>query len=615
MEAGRKRNIRSGEQYSHLFPKAEGANKTIRKNADVTHTVAFIPKVVNETLHHTKKISVLLKATDTYETCKNIWHFVYQHIAYKKDQEGYEQIRSPARAWHDRQNGVDCDCYSVFISSILTNLSIPHILRITKYHRDYFQHIYPVVVLNGKEIPIDCVTDKFNYEVPYSEKKDYPMDLQYLNGFDGDLGQLYGKKKAKLPNAKAKKPSLLQKLSAKKAQKAKAKTKAAPNGQKPKKKGFFKKVLNTVNKVNPATVLLRNGVLAAMKLNVKNVAKRLRWSYLTPEQAAAKGVDPQKYQRLVATREKLEKIFYGAGGNPKNLKKAMLGGKGNSDKAVAGLDGISLAGIEYMNAYTPLPQLLGPDIYRSENVDGMEGFEGLGQLGEPVTLASVGAAMGVLAGIVAALKQIGEIFPKGSKEAKDFDETTNEAAENNQPVPDTTPVPEAAAKEAAKEAMNTAGATIVNDESRQLPPSSGGALVKTGNALVQMDESSFSSDANSSSSLPETSGEEQTSVALQSNAVATTPTTTGTTDPPPANETFWNKNKSWLKPVAIGVGGISLLAIGFAVLKPKPAPSKSSHSLSGIPKPRKKNYKRKTKHKPKSKPTNKHQQKKAVALL
>lgn len=615
MEAGRKRNIRSGEQYSHLFPKAEGANKTIRKNADVTHTVAFIPKVVNETLHHTKKISALLKATDTYETCKNIWHFVYQHIAYKKDQEGYEQIRSPARAWHDRQNGVDCDCYSVFISSILTNLSIPHILRITKYHRDYFQHIYPVVVLNGKEIPIDCVTDKFNYEVPYSEKKDYPMDLQYLNGFDGDLGQLYGKKKAKLPNAKAKKPSLLQKLSAKKAQKAKAKTKAAPNGQKPKKKGFFKKVLNTVNKVNPATVLLRNGVLAAMKLNVKNVAKRLRWSYLTPEQAAAKGVDPQKYQRLVATREKLEKIFYGAGGNPKNLKKAMLGGKGNSDKAVAGLDGISFAGIEYMNAYTPLPQLLGPDIYRSENVDGMEGFEGLGQLGEPVTLASVGAAMGVLAGIVAALKQIGEIFPKGSKEAKDFDETTNEAAENNQPVPDTTPVPEAAAKEAAKEAMNTAGATIVNDESRQLPSSSGGALVKTGNALVQMDESSFSSDSNSSSSLPETSGDEQTSVALQSNAVATTPTTTGTTDPPPANETFWNKNKSWLKPVAIGVGGISLLAIGFAVLKPKPAPSKSSHSLSGIPKPRKKNYKRKTKHKPKSKLTNKHQQKKAVALL
>lgn len=186
MEAGRKRNIRSGEEYTHLFPKAEGANKTIRKNADVTHTVAFIPKVVNETLNQTNRIAQRLKGKTTYESCSNIWHFVYQHIAYKKDQEGYEQIRSPSRAWHDRKTGVDCDCYSVFISSILTNLRIPHLLRITKYHQDYFQHIYPVVVASppaplqkrGEEIVIDCVTDKFNYEVPYSEKKDYPMDLQ-----------------------------------------------------------------------------------------------------------------------------------------------------------------------------------------------------------------------------------------------------------------------------------------------------------------------------------------------------------------------------------------------------------------------------------------------------
>ena len=198
MEATRKRTIKSGEEFNHLFPKAEGDNSTIRKNANVTHTVAFIPKVVSETLDQTKKLSQLLKGASTQETCSNIWHFVYGHIAYTKDDEGFEQIRSPARAWHDRKKGVDCDCYSVFISSILTNIQIPHILRITKYHRDYFQHIYPVVLLDGKQIIMDCVTDKFNYEVPYTEKKDYPMDLQYLNGFDDDgmseLGILLAKK-------------------------------------------------------------------------------------------------------------------------------------------------------------------------------------------------------------------------------------------------------------------------------------------------------------------------------------------------------------------------------------------------------------------------------------
>jgi len=597
MEAGRKRNIQSGEPYTHLFPKAEGANKTIRKNADVTHTVAFIPKVVLETLHHTKEIAQRLKGTNTYETCSNIWHFVYQHIAYKKDQEGYEQIRSPARAWHDRKQGVDCDCYSVFISSILTNCNIPHILRITKYHRDYFQHIYPVVVLNGREIPIDCVTDKFNYEVPYSQKKDYPMDLQYLNGFDGDdLGQLYGKKKAKPANktiAKAKKPSLLQKLKSKAVHKPKSKP--APTADKPKKKGFLKKVLNKVNKINPATVLLRNGVLAAMKLNVKNIAARLRWSYLTPEQAAQKGIDLGKFQRLIATRQKLEKIFYGAGGNENNLKKAILGGKGNKDKAVAGLGGFSMAGIEYLNAYTPLPQLLGADIYHSENV---EGFEGLGQLGEPVTLASVGAAMGVLAGIVAALKQIGDIFPKKSKEAQDFDPKVNEAAENNLPVPGTTPIPEDAAKVALQESASSLPvATSPNESSFSLPTPSG----------------------ESTSTLSPVAYSEPVQSEGEITVAPTTPMTTASalvttnTDaaPVPPNESFWDKNKSWLKPVAIGAGGIGLIAIGLAVMKPD-APqnrSGSSKGLSGLPQKRKKKtHHRKTKiTKPKKKT--------AVALL
>lgn len=626
MEAARKRNIQSGEQYSYAFLKAEGSNKTIRKNADVTHTVAFIPKVVGETLHHTKSISKLLKTNDPYETCSNIWHFVYRHIAYRKDQDGYEQIRSPARVWHDRKDGVDCDCYSVFISSILTNLSIPHILRITKYHRDYFQHIYPVVVLQGREIPIDCVTDKFNYEVPYSEKKDYPMDLQYLNGFDDEgsmceLGKLL-RKKAQKPTSTApsempivapakKKLSLFQKLKAKSEEKKAAKMAQpllpAANQQKAKKKGVFKKVLNVVNKVNPSTVLLRNGILAAMKLNVKNVAARLRWSYLSPTQAAQKGIDPQKLQRLVATREKLEKIFYGAGGNPKNLKEAMLSGKGNKDKAVAGLDGLSgFAGIDYMNVYTPLPQLLGPQIYHSENVEGMQGFSGLGQLGEPLTLASVGAAMGVLAGIVASLKQIGNIFKKKGEGSQDFDPATNEAAEINQPVPGTTPIPEGEAKAAAKEAMTT---TQSSQSTEQIPllqsSSSSGAVLKSGTA-------SYDPPISTTMSEGMVSVEPSATAASAGSAVATT-TAIENTVSPATGESFWDKNKSWLKPVAIGAGGIGLIAIGMAALKPAQSSGRSQRgrSLSGLPKAKPKNHKRKGKTKPKPK----HGKKTAVALL
>jgi hypothetical protein len=598
MEAARKRIIKSGEEFNHLFPKAEGDNSTIRKNANVTHTVAFIPKVVSETLDQTKKLSQLLKGASPLETCSNIWHFVYQHIAYTKDEEGFEQIRSPARAWHDRKKGVDCDCYSVFISSILTNVKIPHILRITKYHRDHFQHIYPVVLLDRKEIVMDCVTDKFNYEVPYTEKKDYPMELQYLNGFDAGgmegLGKLLAKKIAKtskksLPVQKKKMP-LISKVKAKKGAKSAAQNNSGP---KQKKKGLVKKVLNKVNKVNPATVLLRNGILAAMKLNIKNIAKRLRWSYLSPEQAGQKGIDAPKFQRLIATRQKLEKIFYGAGGNEKNLKKAILGGKGNSDKAVNGLDGLALAGIEYMGVDTPLPQLLGREVYYSENI---EGFEGLGQLGEPVTLASVGAAMGVLAGIVAALKQIGDIFPKNTKGSEDFDEKTNEAAENNVPVPGTTPVPGSNPNTDTTSTVSRSNANNQIDDSYDSSPN---------NSLVKVD-----SNQSSNSVVPAANDVNQ--ITEEENGLAPQSSTDGAKDLAPTNESFWDKNKSWLKPVAIGVGGISLIAIGFAVLKPKNAVHKtSSHSLSGIPnrKKKKRNYFKKQKHK--SKPS----KKTAVALL
>jgi hypothetical protein len=157
MEANTKRTIKSGAEYNHLFPLAIGNDIRLLRNADVADTVAFIPRAVMDTLHHTHKLAKVLKGKTLHDTCANIWHFVYDHIAYHKDKDRIEQVRSPARTWRDRGsgNGVDCDCYTVFISSILTNLNIPHTYRITKYeHKTYYQHIYPIVPLhNGTSLP------------------------------------------------------------------------------------------------------------------------------------------------------------------------------------------------------------------------------------------------------------------------------------------------------------------------------------------------------------------------------------------------------------------------------------------------------------------------------
>ena len=180
MEALKTRNIQSGLAFDKLLPKSIKQDKVIRKEgkARLHHTINLIKQIVPETTGDTRLLANYLRGENIEDTCRNVWEFVYNHIQYQRDKTGIEQVRRPSRSWADRQQGVDCDCYTVFISSILTNLKIPHKVRITKYGgKQYYQHIYPIVPINHDSfITLDCVTDRFNYEVPYSEAKDFPMD-------------------------------------------------------------------------------------------------------------------------------------------------------------------------------------------------------------------------------------------------------------------------------------------------------------------------------------------------------------------------------------------------------------------------------------------------------
>ncbi len=486
MEAA-KRTVKDGREYDHLFPKATGSVQLIRRDAEVAHTVNFIPTVVKHTLFHTEKLIPIIKGKTLYETCNRIWDFVYNHITYEKDAHSKEQVRSPRRTWADRASGVDCDCYTTFISSILTNMRIPHVLRITKYKQDHFQHIYPIVPTgNGKYITLDCVVNAFDYEEPYSQKKDYTMDLEYLDGINDDqfFEGLEDDNMGELGKGK-----ILKKLTT-----------------------VVKKAVHVVNRLNPAIGLLRLGLLASMKLNLMKVAGKLKWAYLTEEQAKEKGVLIDKYKHLKQILAKLEQIFYGAGGKPENLKKAILGGRGNKDKSVSGL-GI-LPSDEHLTEEMSLSQLLGDEVYSSE----MQGLEGLG---EPVTGASIAAATGALATIAGLIKKIGDIFPKGHKKNED-------GADEGSPT-----------------------------------------------EKVDVDDSGNETGSNTMvSALQSAKGKSQQE---------------GSNDP--ATESFWNKNKTWLKPTAIGVGVLAAAFI-FSKMLPKKSDNEGQPAVAGID-----GIKKKRKHK------------------
>lgn len=180
IEKSAQRNIRSGLQYDSLFPPANLLDKVKYRNGNVKDTIKLMQEVVYQYLDDTKLIAPKLKGNSLEEICYNVWKFVYSHCQYRLDEKGIEQLRRPARAWHDRINGIDCDCYSIFISSILTNLDIPHAFRITKYDADW-QHVYVIVPkTNGEHYTLDCVAHHFNYEKPFTAKIDYHMTQ--LNG-------------------------------------------------------------------------------------------------------------------------------------------------------------------------------------------------------------------------------------------------------------------------------------------------------------------------------------------------------------------------------------------------------------------------------------------------
>lgn len=430
MERLNKAVIKSGRQYDHLFPEPDWKDTVVKGSANLADTMKLIPGVVNKTLEDTEKLVSEVKGRNTYETAKNIWHFVYDHIPYRRDEKGKEQIRRPSRSWFERETrkdgsegGVDCDCYTVFISSLLTNLGINHTLRVTKNTKDYFQHIYPIIPIgSGRYITIDCVVDEFNYEAPFKEKIDHNMELHYLSGLDDETAQseMYDYEDDEIrdytdaesvdvedfingiDDADLEELGFLRKLR-KKVGKAIKKV-----GKKVGK--VAKKALHVINRINPAAVLLRNGLLAAMKLNMFKVAERIKYAYLTEGQAKGKNLKMDKYKKLHKAKERLEKIFHGAGGKPSNLRKAILKGKGNKNKEVAGLGEIFDGGNYDENS--SLEEILGPELFYEEMAVDFDQVEGLGELGEVATGAAIASATAAVGAIAKLLDKIGDVRDK-----------------------------------------------------------------------------------------------------------------------------------------------------------------------------------------------------------
>ncbi len=200
------RNTQDGRKFNNLIKKATGTEAFV-KNGNVLETVESCIDIVASHYREVEDLAKMLKKgsltepAEVKETCRNIFNFAYNYLQYQKDDNGTEQLRTPARSWMDGQvkfkqygkksGGIDCDDYSIFCGSILKCLGIPFKFRITKYDgKQHFQHIYifvPALADSEDEIIIDPVLSKFDYQKPYSfEKSDFSMSpLQIVAGIRG----------------------------------------------------------------------------------------------------------------------------------------------------------------------------------------------------------------------------------------------------------------------------------------------------------------------------------------------------------------------------------------------------------------------------------------------
>ena len=167
------------------------------------------------------------------------------------------------------------------------------------------------------------------------------------------------------------------------------------------KKTGLKKMMNFVNKLNHQTCLLRNGILASMKLDTSHVSGSLRWSYITPNEAQRRGLDIDQWKKLVEVRQRLDSLFYGAGGKPENLKTAILEGQGNWDIPVDNLTDNPVSN-HLINQNSSLKELLGSELFRKENVFGHATTEPM------ETMTTLEVAKGVVEAISKMIRKIGK---------------------------------------------------------------------------------------------------------------------------------------------------------------------------------------------------------------
>lgn len=158
--------------------KAKGTESLLVRGGNTDDIIGAILDTITDVRAQTAMFSQQFAPTE--RGLGKLWWWVKSQITYIEDPLGVQWVREPARLYADRQG--DCKSFTVFIASVLENLGIKYLVRFVNTDRrnsKIVNHVYPVALLNGREIIMDAVYDYFDREHPYYNKRDYSMSQIY----------------------------------------------------------------------------------------------------------------------------------------------------------------------------------------------------------------------------------------------------------------------------------------------------------------------------------------------------------------------------------------------------------------------------------------------------
>jgi hypothetical protein len=269
----------------HKLTPLQGFNKVIKITQSVGDIISGILNTHNYWRGDYDKICLNFNEKTPYLIGKKIFDFLKGHTHYVIESDSHQTLRSPAailKLGSDKKIGLDCKSYSLFIGGILDALNrkgknINWCYRFASYKfTDKLPHHVFVVInpVSSKEIWIDPVLPLYN------EKKQYFYKV----------------------DRKPKNMALVQVSGIGRRKKTKAERKQRRQQIKKTIKEKIKKRGKLLLKFNPATVPARNAFLLIVKLNVLNIAFRLK-------------------QLLQKDQSKLKKFWEGIGGSWNSLVK------------------------------------------------------------------------------------------------------------------------------------------------------------------------------------------------------------------------------------------------------------------------------------------------------